>query len=132
MSDLATRVVQRATKGATENNPSASKIQITVQPDTVIDIFDSAHRVEAALDESQYLIIELIASDGIPTVLLEQLEQTATRARELSKMVMLLVPSPSARLRIMAWGLDVAIPCFGSEDEMCLAFGWDGINSPHQ
>ncbi len=131
MSDLATRVIQRAKREATESTPNASKIKITVQPDAVIDIFDNAQRVEAALDQSQYLIIELTASDGVPTVLLEQLEKTAARARELSKMVMLLVPSPAARLRIMAWGLDVAIPCFGSEDEMCLAFGWDGITSPN-
>ncbi len=104
MSDLATRVIQRAKREATESTPNASKIKIAVQPDAVIDIFDNAQRVEAALDQSQYLIIELTASDGVPTVLLEQLEKTAARARELSKMVMLLVPSPAARLRIMAWG----------------------------
>lgn len=131
MSDLATNIIQRPKTANNENTPNASKIVITVQPDRVIDVFDSAHRVETALDENQYLVIELLTDNGIPTVLLEQLEQTAARARELSKMVMLLVPSPSARLRIMAWGLDVAIPCFGSEDEMCLAFGWDGISCPN-
>lgn len=130
MSDLATSTTQRPKAGLGESIPSATKIPITVRPDTVIDIFDSAHRVETALDENQYLVIELIAEDGVPTVLLEQLERIAARARELSKMVMLLVPSPAARLRIMAWGLDVAIPCFGSEEEMCLAFGWDSIIRP--
>jgi len=130
MSDLATSIIQRPRAGVTEDALSATKIQIRVQADTVIDIFDSAHRVESALDGNQYLIIELIAVEGVPTVLLEQLEDIAARARELSKMVMLLVPSPAARIRIMAWGLDVAIPCFGSEDEMCIAFGWDSIVSP--
>jgi len=130
MSDLATSVEYRPNLGAAESRQHAIKIQITVQPEAVIDIFDSAHRLDAALDQHHYLVIELIAEDGVPTILLEQLHNIAAQAREASKMVMLLVPSPAARLRIMAWGLDVAIPCFGSEEEMCLAFGWEGLTNP--